>query len=119
MQRAQAGTLCEWVLHLLQLYSAYNLGQVPALGCFACTILPTYILLEALECAVFSRCIDVNMLVLLLLLCFQTCTSPDLQLQMCLGPPVRQACRRPCPSLSPGVAGGGGGAARRRGGGRL
>ena len=33
MQPGQAGTLCEWVLHLLQLYSAYNLGQVPALCC--------------------------------------------------------------------------------------
>jgi hypothetical protein len=29
-QPAQARTLCDWVLHLLQLYSAYNLGQARA-----------------------------------------------------------------------------------------
>ncbi len=32
-QPAQARTLCDWVLHLLQLYSAYNLGQARAPPC--------------------------------------------------------------------------------------
>lgn len=30
LQPSQARALCGWVLHLLQLYSSYNLGQVPA-----------------------------------------------------------------------------------------
>ncbi len=42
LQPSQARALCEWVLHLLQLYSSYNLGQVPAQCNFAVASIKSY-----------------------------------------------------------------------------